>query len=296
MSTVDVSPGTAATSDPSVHPLLESLVDTAGVFPPAGLSTAEALALHVAAVNGPQGDLVGRMLFPASRLAELVTAAQASLEPDQDVCVALVCDTGVTGLPAALAALEAEPRLVLTAVEAAIPGDPADAATGAAALIEALPDVEGYVEVPRQADWGAVLPVLADSAYGAKLRTGGTTADAFPSDAEVARFIEACVVEELPFKCTAGLHHAVRHTDAETGFEHHGFLNILLATQAATNGLALERVERIVADRDAASLARRVREMDVTDAVVARSFFAAFGSCSVDEPVHDLVELGLLPA
>ena len=51
-----------------------------------------------------------------------------------------------------------------------------------------------------------------------------------------------------------------------------------------------------MADRDGASLARRAREMDVTDAVVARSFFAAFGSCSIDEPAHDLVELGLLPA
>ena len=37
----------------------------------------------------------------------------------------------------------------------------------------------------------------------------------------------------VPFKCTAGLHHAVRYTDPTTGFRHHGVLNILVATARA---------------------------------------------------------------
>ena len=69
-----------------------------------------------------------------------------------------------------------------------------------------------------------------------KFRTGGLTADAFPSAAELAACIDAALDRETPFKCTAGLHHAVRHTDPETGFEHHGFLNVLLATRVALDG------------------------------------------------------------
>ena len=46
----------------------------------------------------------------------------------------------------------------------------------------------------------------------------------------------AALDRETPFKCTAGLHNAVRHRAADTGFEHHGFLNVLLATRQAFDG------------------------------------------------------------
>ena len=285
-------PGAQPAEPAPLSPLFEALVDTAGGFPPASLSMAAALQLHVAAVGGRHGALFGRLLCAASRVEELVEAARAELGAGDDVYVALVGDAGPAALPAALASLEAEPRLVLASVEIALPSGAADGETFAA-TVDALPDVEGYLEVP-QIGWEPLLPLLADSPYGAKLRTGGTTADAFPTEHEVARFLEACVVEELPFKCTAGLHNAVRHRDAAAGFEHHGFLNLLLATEAATHGEPLDRVERIVAEQDGAVLARRVAAMDVTDAVVTRSFFAAYGSCSADEPVADLVTLGLL--
>ena len=282
-------PGPAAAPP---HPLFEALVDTAGAFPPASLAMADALRLHVRAAGGRYGELFGRLLCAASRLDELVEAARAELGAGDDIAVALVCDTGTDGVAAALATLESEPRLILASVEIALPGGAADE-EAVAAVVDALPAVEGYIEVPR-GGWEPVLPLLADSPYGAKLRTGGPAAEAFPSERDVARFLEACVVEELPFKCTAGLHNAVRHRDPETGFEHHGFLNLLLAAEAATHGESLDRVERIVAEQDGAALARRVAAMDVTDAVVTRSFFAAYGSCSVDEPVADLVALGLL--
>ena len=52
----------------------------------------------------------------------------------------------------------------------------------------------------------------------------------------------------MPFKCTAGLHHAVRHRAADTGFEHHGFLNVLLAVAAALTGEDAGEVAAELAD------------------------------------------------
>jgi hypothetical protein len=287
--------GPAGDDPESLHLLLDGLVDDAGLFPPASLAMTDALEAHLRNRSGRYGPLLGRFLAPASRLPELVGVLDGRVAADDDVLLGLLCDTGLEGLTAALDIVASEPRLVLSLVEFPLPVDAPDLAAEAGRVVEALPDVEGYVEVPRVQGWREPLAVLADSAYGAKLRTGGTTAAAFPSEAEVAAFVEACVYDELPFKCTAGLHHAVRHTDPNTGFEHHGFLNVLLATHAAVQGAGLAPVEQLLAVRDGTALARRLDELDPTDMVVTRSFFVAFGSCSFDEPLDDVLSLGVIP-
>jgi hypothetical protein len=90
----------------------------------------------------------------------------------------------------------------------------------------------------------------------------------------VALVIAACRDAGVPFKCTAGLHHAMRRGDE------HGFLNILAATTAPNAGL-----EEVLAEEDPAAL-----DLDAPD----RSLFTSFGSCSWREPVDDLEALGLL--
>ncbi len=99
-----------------------------------------------------------------------------------------------------------------------------------------------------------------------------------------------CVAHEVPFKLTAGLHHAVRH--GAGGFEHHGFLNALLATHAAIEGADAAAVERVLAEPRADALVQRVGS--VTEPAVVRSFFVSFGSCSIADPAADLRALGLL--
>jgi hypothetical protein len=116
------------------------------------------------------------------------------------------------------------------------------------------------------------------------------TADAFPTPAELAASIAAALDRELSFKCTAGLHHAVRQTDPETGLTHHGFLNVLAATRACLDGTDTEAAL-------AASEARVLLEgIDDDTLERTRRWFTGFGSCSVLEPHDDLVELGLIPA
>ena len=60
-----------------------------------------------------------------------------------------------------------------------------------------------------------------------KFRTGGVEADQYPQHMTVARWITAALDRETPFKCTAGLHHALPYADEEHGAWHQGFLNVV---------------------------------------------------------------------
>ncbi|NIS30410.1 MAG: hypothetical protein GWO04_10820, partial [Actinobacteria bacterium] len=74
------------------------------------------------------------------------------------------------------------------------------------------------------------------------------TPEAFPREDEVARFIVACLELDVPFKFTAGLHHAVRRTTTD-GREEHGFLNALLAVAVALDGGDVQAIAHTLADR-----------------------------------------------
>jgi hypothetical protein len=156
--------------------------------------------------------------------------------------------------------------------------------------------VPAAVEVPRTDARDDVLDVLAGTPHRAKLRTGGLRAELFPSVHELAGTLAACVSRDVAFKCTAGLHSAVRHTDPATGFAHHGFLDVLLAVDALTAGapaaVALDRL----GESDAAAIVSALRSWPADRWARARAVFTSFGTCSVLEPVDDLVALGLLPA
>jgi hypothetical protein len=141
--------------------------------------------------------------------------------------------------------------------------------------------------------WLAALDELAAREIHLKFRTGGASADVFPTAAQLAVCIEAALDRELPFKCTAGLHNAVRHTDPETGFEHHGFLNVLLATRLAFDGGATADVTTLLDDHYPNDLVALARTSDLAG---VRRWFRSFGSCSVAEALDDLLGLGLLEA
>jgi hypothetical protein len=125
-----------------------------------------------------------------------------------------------------------------------------------------------------------------------KLRTGGESADAFPDEGRLATALEDSLQQDLRFKLTAGLHHAVRHTDPVTGFEHHGFLNVVVAVHAALSGSG--DLAAWLAERDVSVVAAAVAELDEAARGVVRSRFLSLGTCSITEPVDDLRSLGLL--
>jgi hypothetical protein len=157
-----------------------------------------------------------------------------------------------------------------------------------------LAGAAAFIEVPVAMVSSSVAEMAARRGYSIKLRTGGTTAAAFPGEFSLAGAVAALAAERLPFKCTAGLHHAVRHRAADTGFEHHGFLNVLLAVAAAVDGAGEAQIAAELADHDAGAVAGRVAGLDADAVGSARALFTSFGTCSTDEPVADLVTLGLV--
>jgi hypothetical protein len=285
-----------------------SLVDDAAIFPPASAPLTDALAAHRKYRTATWSGLVGPFVVSDVALPDLVQAVRAT-GSSTPLAVAVVVTGGAGAIePAVRWATRAE-ELDLTTLELGLRDEedlPRNArrVTTVVDQLRASGDLDDdtpvYVEPPRllgpepPLSWLTALDEVAALDLRIKLRTGGTTSDAFPLAAEVAACVDAALDRELGFKCTAGLHQALRHRDPETGFEHHGFLNVLLATRAALDGAPPAEVSAVLDIEDTDSVLQRLEEAGEDGVVSARRWFTSFGSCSVLEPLEDLVDLGLL--
>src|ERR1700704_6016705 len=61
----------------ALNTLLEGVIDYAGLFPPANLSMADAVAEYLELLNGPNSWLVTRFICPTARLEELADELEA---------------------------------------------------------------------------------------------------------------------------------------------------------------------------------------------------------------------------
>lgn len=276
----------------STAALFTGLIDDAAMFPPGNAPLPEAVDNHQRHRAAWYSPLIGPLLCPASRVDELTTHAQTPLP------VRLVMDTGAGGIGPAVDAVASDDRLILSGVEIALPPeDPVGAARRAVSALDAAvggpaDEEPAYIEPARAPAWRAALEVVAEAGYRAKLRTGGTTAHAFPRESDVADFILACLDLGIAFKCTAGLHHAVR-TDADNS-EQHGFLNILAAVCVCLDGGDTQAAVTVLAERDAAAIVSRLRGLDPARATQVRRWFTSYGSCNIREPLDDLIALDLI--
>lgn len=129
----------------------------------------------------------------------------------------------------------------------------------------------------------------------AKIRTGGLTADSVPSAESLAAFLCAAAARGVPFKATAGLHCPIRSTM-------HGFLNVFLAATFAWRGMGCAAAAQLLNETDPRAFQFREDEAQwrgwrasTAEIQEARRDFAhSFGSCSFEEPVHELRALGFL--
>ncbi len=281
-------------------PLLAGLIDDAALFPPGNAAVGEAVPEHASHRRAWYAPLVGPFLLPAGRIAEVAAAATAvehSGGLDGPLGVVAVCRSAdeVSVAVEAVGAAGGTGSLQLVAIEAAA-GPTENAGDVLASLRRLLTaDQRACVEVAWQdANWCAALDALQQTPYSVKMRTGGTVAEAFPDEQTVAAFLMACSERNLRLKCTAGLHSAVRHRDPGTAFEHHGFLNVLTAAAAAASGAAAPDVTELLAERSEQVLVTRVLALGAADVSSTRRLFTSYGSCSIAEPLGELVRLRLL--
>ncbi|MEU6644114.1 hypothetical protein ABZ863_16385 [Saccharomonospora sp. NPDC046836] len=266
--------------------VVAGLCDDAAVFPPGLAPLHEAVRAYRERQGTWYADLVGPLVLAAADLPRL-GSLQAGPLP-----LSVTLPDGPADLPAVVAATASLP-VDLRSVEVAVPDG-----TGVSEFLDQLAeaphgDVDVYVEVPRDERRLPLIEAIAGR-YRAKLRTGGVRADLYPGEAELADAVAALAAAGVPFKATAGLHHALRNTDPETGFEQHGFLNLLLATDVLAHGGTEPDARALLAERDGATVAGRVRDLDADRVHRARAAFTSFGTCSITDPLTELVELGLL--
>lgn len=282
----------ATTREELFDGLLAGLCDDAALFPPGNLPLAEAVPAHVAHLASEYRGLVGPFIVSAVDVLALGPLLAGAEEGSFEVAVT-VPEPGQ--LTAALAAAASVPEVRVVALEVAVPTgvDPAQVVSSLDAAVAGRPDLEVYVELPRDERRPALLAALVGTPYHAKLRTGGVRADLYPDEQELAAAVVACVAAGVAFKATAGLHHAVRNTDPTTGFEQHGFLNVLAAVDAAQQGAGTGEVAALLSERDPQAIAARVADLGDRAGVV-RNAFRSFGTCSIDDPRNELTTLGLL--
>ena len=287
---------------------MTGLIDYAGIFPPAALDMASAVRNYAAYRNGEYARFLGRFIVPAARLNEFErAAAEVEWGKESWMLSALASD----GLDSDLKKIDNFNERIPKTRDALIDTIEIKAAhyRDIEEDMNLIPEtLKAYFEIPIAEDPSDLVKAIAATGARAKVRTGGVTADAFPSSIDLARFIKVCAEEDVPFKATAGLHHPLRSFnrltyEADSGQAlMHGFLNVFLAAAFSYNGMDVEDLAELLEERSPESF--QFEDGSVTwhgEMIVrgqlrnTRSLLAvSFGSCSFEEPIDDLKKINLM--
>ena len=289
------------TAPSSIRVLLAHIIDYAGPFPPASLTLNDAMAQYGRELSGSDAWLLGRFVV-AEKSLDAVANADWSASPTEWPLTVIAGPDPQAALARAKAFnSRCAGHATVASVEfSAMP--PED--IGAVARL-AGEQIDVFFETPIDADLPTRLDAIRAAARAAaKVRTGGTTSSAIPTPAALADFLYECAQRRLPFKATAGLHHAVRSCYPLTYERNgptavmHGFLNVAAAATLAAADAGRTAIEDALVEPSAAALMDIARVCDVT---ATRQLFRSFGSCAFREPADELVNflrptLGQRPA
>jgi len=290
-----------------IRPLLAGIVDYAGLFPPASLAMSKAASNYALYRNGTHAWMLGRFVLPVSRLTEFAFAVQQMpVESETSTPWKLSVLVGVDWLGEMRIVEEFNRKMTFAKIDAV------ETRASKAEEISRFQQgvtagMEVYIEVPVDSD-PELLAAIASAGVRAKVRTGGRTAEVFPTTANLVRFIQRCVTAGVRFKATAGLHHPMRSSYRLTYAPNSpsgpmfGFLNVFLAAAFARQGMSATELALVLEEQspeafqfDGNTILWRGHLLEQQDIEMARATVAtSFGSCSFREPVDELTSLGML--
>lgn len=300
----------------SLRALLEGAIDYAGMFPPCALPLEPALRNQASYVRSTEAWMLNGFVLPVGQF-DPAKRFVAEFDPEHPLHVAALGpktaneDAFLDALANAATAIRSMATdhsevVSIAHLEMVLP-DHADSASlkKAEAIVGELPVF--WEAPPERAEQTIELiaqhkPNETGAKFGYKLRTGGVTADAFPSSLQIARALVAAVSHQLPIKFTAGLHHPVRQFRDEVNTKMHGFLNVLgAAVLAAEHHWNAEQTVAMLDEEDPRlflftddSFSWRDWKIAAKQLQDRRKLVRSFGSCSFDEPRDDLRALNLL--
>ncbi len=294
----------------SIKILLNEIVDYAGLFPPSGLKMPDAVTNYAAYRNSNYGWMLGRFVVPVKRLNEFLETAKEFTSRDDNGGawhLSVLAGEDINETVRLIAAFNAEnkPHIICDALEVK-----ADSTQQIEKIASAVPpNIETFFELPLDDNLADMVSTLAIKKQSAKIRTGGVTPEAFPAAREIIRFVQTCLAANVPFKATAGLHHPLRcfkpltyESDAPSGMMN-GFLNMFLMTGFARAGFRTNILEELLEDEFDGGFefkengVRWRQEYFLNNSQLynlRQKGIISFGSCSFEEPVEDLREIGIL--
>ena len=300
----------------SLRALLAQVIDYAGMFPPCALALEPALRNQSNYVRSAEAWMLNGFVLPVEQF-ESTRQFLSQFDRQHPLRVAALgpktasADAFLTVLSNAVTAIRSfsiseKDHISIGHLEMLLPNDVDAASLKEANTIagelpvfwEAPPErAEQTIELIAGHNFDEKTPT-----FGYKLRTGGVTADAFPTSAQIARALVTAAKHQLPIKFTAGLHHPIRQFRDEVKTKMHGFLNVLgAAVLAAEHRWDVDQAVMMLEDEDPESFsfiddffAWRDWKIDTKHLQDRRKFVRSFGSCSFDEPRDDLRALNLL--
>ncbi len=294
----------------SAEILLREIVDYAGLFPPAGLSMPEAVINYATYRNSNYSWMLGRFIVPVGRLDEFIDSARDFFSHDQKSGVWRLSALASDDIYDTVRRVED-----FNAIHA--PGATIDALEVKATDTKEIEKISGaipdsftnYFEIPLGDDFPELVSALAVHNQNAKIRTGGIKPELFPKSLEIIRFMRTCMAANIRFKATAGLHHPMRcfkpltYESNSAKASMHGFLNLFLAAGFARHGFEPSVLEEILEEEfeevftfdDNGAYWQKTHFLNLQEIEELREKGAvSFGSCSFEDPISDLQEIGIL--
>lgn len=314
----------------SLKTFADKIIDYAGLFPPANLELAQAFHNFVFYSQGEYKWILNKFIIPAKRLLELEEIMNGM---NIDGCIPFsILGTGGDTLSEFDSNIKNDIELIknfklkfdknasIDAIEIRLPnelfmpGHFDDMLGLMTSVYDRLEKTFGknipiYFEANLKEDHEArivrVVESIAalDRSCGFKIRTGGVEPASFPSPEQIAFAIMSCCEFDVPMKCTAGLHHPIKHFNEGVSSYMHGFFNVFgAAILAYTDNLDEEELLEILNDEDPHEFIFKesgfeYNEIEVTNTEIKEArenFILSYGSCSFDEPLDDLKTMELL--